>query len=469
MNHGGPAGDDQPVPTGAAPNEPTAEAARSPEVATPPTGAVPQRRRRRWPLWAAVVAVVLTLSVGVPVALLTGRVSDVEVGEPATAASPTENPTTVAARQVAERITAQLDKQAAALLSGDRSGFAAIASPTVRPDLRRRFDALKALRVTHWQGRPSGLPTSAGRAGEWRVPIEFQYCFVVPTCQPSPMVVETRWRDGAEPRLLTLPKSKSSAYVNGRFNGQPGVLPWEVSKLAVLVGKRVMVASTPAHRNRLPGLLKRAEAAAKVADTYAVTGTPPDLYRVFYAGPKEWERWYGGDQPEWGAGYAVNVGGGHHEVVLAPETLGYGPVLDELLRHELAHAASLPDKNYWDDSAWWLIEGLAEYAGADGQPVARYEGLVPTRRLVKGDWDGKLDKLLPAGDAPDEQVAGHYGIAYLAFRHLVDRFGEERAFAFFKAVVYDLRLPAQTTEEIFRESWASLRKECVAYIRKAVR
>ncbi|MCZ7419246.1 hypothetical protein O7605_06905 [Verrucosispora sp. WMMA2121] len=470
MDHGGPVGSDEPAPTGATPDGVTAEPASAPAVEEPPAGPGTEgRRRRRWPLWTALVAVLLTLSVGVPVVLLAGGASDVEVGEPATAASPTENPTTAAARQVAERITAQLDKQAAALLGGDRSAFAAIAATGVRPELRRRFDALKALRVVHWQGRPSGLPTSAGRAGEWRVSIEFQYCFVVRNCQPSPVVVETRWRDGAEPRLLTLLKSKSSAVVNGRYNGQPGVLPWEVSKLAVLVGKRVMVASTPAHRDRLPGLLKRAEAAAKVADGYVVTGAPPDLYRVFYAGPKEWERWYGGDQPEWGAGYAVNVGGGHHEVVLAPETLDYGPGLDELLRHELAHTASLPDKDYWDNSAWWLIEGLAEHAGADGRSVARYEGLVPTRRLVRGDWDGKLDKLIPADDAPHEEVTGNYGIAYLAFRHLVDRFGEERAFAFFKAVVYDLRLPAQTTEEIFGQSWASLRKECVAYVRKAVR
>ncbi|WP_155214489.1 hypothetical protein [Micromonospora sp. CP22] len=467
MNEGAPAGDDHPAVTSPA----AQEAALPPTTVMPDADPVPERRpRRRWPLWAAVVAVVLALGVGVPAALLNGRLSDAKVGEPAVAASPTENPTTIAARQVAERITAQLDKQAAALLDGDRSGFAAIAAPAVRPDLRRRFAALRALRVTRWQGRPSGLPTSAGRPGQWRVQIEFQYCFVAPNCQPSPMVVETRWRDGAQPRLLALSKSKSSPYVNGRFNGQPGALPWEISKLAVVVGKRVMVASTPDHRNRLPGLLKRAEAAAKVADTYVVDGTPPDMYRVFYAGPKEWKRWYGGDQPEWGAGAAINTGGGHYEVILAPETLDYyGPALDELLRHELAHAASLPDKSYWDDSAWWLIEGLAEHAGADGQPVSRYDGLAPTRRLVTGDWDGKLDGLLPDDDTPDRKVTGSYGIAYLAFRHLVDRFGEEQAFAFFKAVVYDLRRPEQTTEEIFGESWSSLRKECVAYIRKAVR
>ncbi|MBX7265094.1 hypothetical protein KIF24_02805 [Micromonospora sp. Llam7] len=428
------------------------------------------RPRRRWPLWAALVAAVLTLSGGIPAVLRAGGLSDGEVGEPATAASPTENPTTIAARQVAERISAQLDEQAAALLSGDRSGFLGIADPAARGDLRQRFAALRALRVTRWEARPSGLPTTAGKAGEWRLAVEFQYCFMVPDCRPSPLIVETRWRDGAEPRLLAFGRSKTAPSIGDRANGQPGSLPWEVSELATKTGKRTIVAAPPAYRHRLPGLLKRAEAAARVADEYAVTGVTPDRYRIFYAGPKEWKRWYGGDRPEWSAGYAINVGGGHYEVVLAPDSFDYGPGLDEVLRHELAHAATLPEKrDYSDGSTWWLVEGLAELAAVDGQPVARYAGLSDTRRLVKGDWDGKLDTIAPGEDTSDKAVTGSYGIAYLAARYFLDRFGAERLLAFAKVVLHDRRIPRQTSEEIFDETWASLHKECVAYIRSAVR
>ncbi|MEV2239090.1 hypothetical protein [Micromonospora sp. NPDC049891] len=463
MNHGGPAGDDKPMPA--------AEATHPPAVVAPDVGPVPPARpRRRWPLWTALGAVLLMLSGGVPAVLLTGVLSDVEVGEPATAASPTENPTTIAARQLAERITAQLDKQSAALLSGDRSGFLAIAAPAARGDLRQRFAALRALRVTRWEARPSSLPMTAGKAGEWRLAVEFQYCFVVPDCRPSPLIVETRWRDGAEPRLLSLGRSKPAPTVGDRANGQPGSLPWEVSALATRTGKRTIVAVPPAHRHRLPGLSKRAEAAAKVADEYVVAGKKPDRYRIFYAGPKEWKRWYGGDHPEWSAGYAVNVGGGHYELVLAPDSFDYGPGLDAVLRHELAHAATLPEKrDYSDESSWWLVEGLAELAAVDGQPVARYAGLSDTRRLVKGDWDGKLDTLAPDEDTSDKAVTGSYGIAYLAARYFLERFGEERLLAFAKVVLHDRRIPRQTSEEIFDETWASLHKECVAYIRAAVR
>ncbi|MFV2099711.1 hypothetical protein [Micromonospora sp. LOL_024] len=465
MTDGGNTAGNHPTPIETTLPDATAAETVTDEVAVPG-----RQRRRRWPLWSALVAVVLVTG-GVPAALLADRLRNRDVGTPATAASPPENPTTIAARQVAERITAQLDRQAAALLGGDRPGFLAVAeAAVVRADLRRRFTSLQALRVTRWEARANGLPTSAGKAGEWRLAVEFRYCFVLPECETSPLIVDTLWRDGTEPRLLSLGKSKTAPSYGDRSNGQPGNLPWEVSELVSKVGKRTVVATVPAHRHRLPGLLKRAEAAAKVADGYVVSGVAPDRYRIFYAGQKEWKRWYGGDHPQWSAGYAVNVGGGHYEIALAPDSFDYGTGLDDVLRHELAHAASLPEKrDYSDDSTWWLVEGVAELAAVDGQPVDRYEGLDSVRRSVKGDWDGELDSLTPDEDTSDDQVTGSYGIAYLATQYLVDRFGEERLFAFVKAVVHDRRVPAQTSEEIFDESWASLHKKCVAYVRAAVR
>ncbi|MEV6814664.1 hypothetical protein [Micromonospora sp. NPDC051296] len=435
-------------------------------AAAGPVAAPDGRPRRRWPLWAALVVVVLVLACGLPAALLVSVLRDTDGGTPVTAAAPTENPTTLAAQQVAERISVQLNRQSAALLGGDRAGFLAIAEAgSARTELRRRYDSLRALRVKRWEASASGLPTETGQAGEWRLRVQFNYCFVVAKCQTSPMVVDTRWRDGAEPRLLEIERSKSSPYVIGAPSGQPGDLPWEVSELTAAVGKRTIVATTPAYRNRLPYLLARAEAAAKVADLYAVAGTP-DRYRIFYAGKKEWETWYGGEQPEWGIGYAISVGGGHHEVVLGPDSLEYGPFMDQVLRHELAHAASMPD-GYWEDWAWWLVEGVAEHAAVDGQPVARYMGLTETRQTVRGNWDGELDDLMPTGDISGEEVTGRYGIAYLAVRYFVDRFGEEQLLAFVKAVVHDLRPPAQIAEEVLGEPWSDLHDECVAYIRRA--
>ncbi|SCG54379.1 hypothetical protein [Micromonospora inositola] len=421
-------------------------------LASAQSPAVRTRARRRWPLWAALTVVVVLLTCALPSVLLVGLVGGA-AGRTATA----DDPATATARRRGVRMSAQLDRQAAALLSGDRNGFLAIAEPEARADLTRRYAALRALRVTVWRPAADGVPGAvAGRPGEWQLAVRVGYCFVVPDCTPASVVIGTRWRDaGEQPRLLAVEESRTAP---------AGARPWEVSDLAVAVGTRTLVATTPALRARLPGLLAQAEAAAKIADLYAVGGPPPDRYLVFYAGRAEWRRWYGGGRPRWTAGYAVGVGGGHHDVVLNAESLSPTGV-DDLLRHELTHAASLPDRGYSDRATWWLVEGLAEYAGADGQPVGRYDGLAEVRKLVRGGWNGRLDGLAPADDAADDRVGGSYGVGYLAVRHLVDRYGEQRVLDFFKAVVHDRRSVDEAAEQVFGEQWSTLHDDCVGYVR----
>ncbi|MFC0503670.1 hypothetical protein [Micromonospora costi] len=419
----------------------------------------PPRRIR--PLWTVLtVVVLLLLACGVPAVLVAGAVGE-HGGRPVLRRADTtaDDPASRAARDLAARITTVLDRQSAALLAGDQAGFLAVAEPAAHADLRRRFAALRALKVTTWRAEVTGLPTEiAGRPGEWRLLVRFQYCIVVPGCRPSPVLAGTRWRDdGRQPRLVAVEESKSA---------ETGTRPWEISDLVAATGARTVVATTPALRGKLPGLLARAEAAAKVADGYALGDSRPDRYRVFHAGRAEWERWYGGGRPTWTGGYAVTVGGGHHEVVLNGE--GDEAGLDDLLRHELTHAASLPDQGYPGKATWWLVEGLAEYAGAAGRSVDRYEGLAEVRRLVQGGWNGRLEGIAPADDAPADRVGGSYGVGYLAVRHLVDRFGEQRLLDFFAAVVHERAPVARAAEQVFGESWTALHDECVAYVRARV-
>ncbi|MEU6074543.1 hypothetical protein [Micromonospora sp. NPDC047074] len=420
-------------------------------------GQRPARRLR--PLWVALAAVVVLLACGVPTALVAGLVRADDPRAPGSSAGRAEDPAAEAARRLGERMVAELARQSAALLGGDRAGFLAVAEPVAHPELRRRYAALRALRVTAWQADANGLPAPVeGRAGEWRLPVEFRYCFVAPGCRTSRVLTETRWREGERPRLLAVEPSRSAA---------TGTRPWEVSEMAVAVGPRTLVATTPALRKKLPGLLAQAEAAARIADTYAVDGRTPDRYRIFYAGRGEWQRWYGGGRPKWTGGYAVTVGGGHHEVVLNADGLVTGAV-DDLLRHELTHAATLPERGYPGKGTWWLVEGLAEYAGADGAPIDRYAGLAEVRRLLGGGWDGRLDSLGAADDAPADRVSASYGVSYLAVRHLIDRFGPERLLAFFAAVVHE-RVPVdQAAERTLDEPWSALHDECVGYVRAVV-
>ncbi|SCL20460.1 Peptidase MA superfamily [Micromonospora nigra] len=450
------------MPSPAADPEPVATV--DPEPPSPVAAPGPDRRpRHRWPLWASLVAVSLLLTLGLPAALSAGGSG---VATLARAAAAPENPTTVAARQLAERISGQLERQSAALLAGDREGFLAIAAPAARADLRQRFAALRALRVSAWQARPHGLPTPTSRAGDWRLVVEFRYCFVVPGCRTSPLLVNTRWREGtAAPRLLALAVSEPDAQVNGWAHSQYAALPWEVSELVAAVGERTIVATTPALRDRLPNLLRRAEAAATVADAYAMGDAPPDRYRIFYAGPREWKRWYGGEQPSWSAGYAVPVGGDRHEVVVRADSHS-GADLEKLLRHELTHVASLTEHGPTGASAWWLVEGLAELAEADGEPADRHPRMAEVRRLVGRGWKGPLDRIAPDHDTADWRVSAAYGVSYLTVRCLADRFGEQRLFAFAKAVLHERRIPRQTAEEILGEPWSVVQDDCVAYVRR---
>ncbi|MFI7158135.1 hypothetical protein [Micromonospora chalcea] len=418
-----------------------------------PTRAV--RKRRRWPLWTALGLALGLVAGAVPGVLLRGPAPDA-----AGRSAAKSDPGTAAQRRLGERMLALLDRQATALVGADRAGFLAIAEPAARPALSRRYAALRALRVTVWRPAADGVPEAAdGQPGQWRQTITVGYCFVAPDCAPSTVELDARWRlVGEEPRLTALEPSGTDP---------AGVRPWQANDLAVTVGKRVVVATTTAQRSKLPGLLAQAEAAARVADRYAVGDARPDRYLVYYAGKTEWRRWYGGGRPKWTAGYAVGVGGGRHDVVLNAQTLTPDGV-DDLLRHELTHAASLPDRGYADRADWWLVEGLAEYAGADGQPVHRYEGLTEVRDLLRGGWSGRLEAVAPEADASDSRVGGAYGVGYLAVRHLVDRYGEQRMLDFYRAVVHERRSPAQAAAEVLGDPWSMLHDECVAYVRAVV-
>ncbi|MDG4768169.1 hypothetical protein O7632_29380 [Solwaraspora sp. WMMD406] len=334
----------------------------------------------------------------------------------------------------------------------------ATVGPSVTPSTPNPSSPPAADGVPTVPGSPTGAPPTAIPT-QWRLLVSYQHCFVVPSCTTSPVVVGQRWStEGGRLRLVAVEPSLTL---------QDGPRPWEISELVVATGNRTLVATTPAYRDLLPELLRDAEQAAVVADRYAVTGTTPDRYRIFYAGADEWQAWYGGQRPEWTAGYAVAVGGGHYEVVLNGTNLR-DALRPGLLRHELTHAASLPDGGHRDRSAWWLIEGLAEHAAAGGRPVVRYEGLDNVRRLVlQQDWQGPLDSAEPAVAAEDWQVSAGYGVGYLAVRHLVDRFGEERVLAFFRAVVHDDASLDTAARAEFAADWDELHQACVDYVRQA--
>ncbi|MFV2108452.1 MULTISPECIES: hypothetical protein [unclassified Micromonospora] len=509
-------------------DEPDSSPMDQPERPDPAPIPVIPPPERRWSLWPVLGIVATVLLCAVPVVGAVALIDRLPSPEPPVI-EPTATPQTgppaspvpgdpPAAVQawLRTQINALLDQQAAALIAGNERGFLAVAEPgsAAHDDLARQFQTLRAMQVTTWRPSVSTLPvefdptasatpTSAATGSaaptattttaptamatvtaaptatapvtagpppsptapsptgtEWRLLVSYQHCFVAPSCETSEVVVGQRWStEGGRLRLVAVEPSLTL---------QDGPRPWEVSELVVATGNRTLVATTPQYRDLLPDLLRDAEEAAAVADRYAVSGAAPDRYRVFYAGADEWGSWYGGNRPDWTAGYAVAVGGGHYEIVLNGTNLR-DVVRPDLLRHELTHAASLPDGGNRERAAWWLIEGLAEHAAAGGRPVVRYEGLDDVRRLVlEQDWQGPLSSVEPTADAEDWQVGAGYGVGYLAVRHLVDRFGEERTLAFFRSVVHDGVGLDEAARTQFGEAWEGLQEACVDYVRRAV-
>ncbi len=427
---------------------------------------------RRWPLWtalgllAALTLCIAPVSLGIMV-LRSGPdarwngVTATATASPKPAPSPGPgDPTPVVAAWLRDRMSEALTQQATALLAGDEKGFLAVADPAAPATaaLRRQYASLRGLRIAKWEPELSTTPTRQAD-GQWRALVRVDHCFATPTCIPTPVTIGTRWADTpAGVRLVAVESSLSAA---------DGPRPWEVDQLYVRAGKRVIVATTAALRRDLPRVLAEADRAATVADRYAVGGPPPAHYLVFYAGPAEWKRWYGGGRPGWTAGYAVPVGGGDLDVVInaaAPHRTR----LDDLLRHEMTHASSMPGSGF-DPATWWLVEGVAELAATGGVPTSQYDGLADVRRFVRdSDWNGPLDTLAVAPDAADWQVAAAYGIGYIAVRHLADRFGEPDVLAFLEAVVHNGRSPRDAAREVFGQSWDELSAQCVAAVRAAV-
>ena len=124
---------------------------------------------------------------------------------------------------------------------------------------------------------------------------------------------------------------------------------------------------------------------------------------------------------------------GNRVIVNPPNFAKLGPLGRQVvLTHETAHVATRSASG--PDMPTWLVEGLADYIGYLDVPVpvetaaretraARAEGRLPTSLPADADFDGGNPRLPLA-----------YEASWLAFRLLVETYGQEPALAFYRAV-----------------------------------
>jgi hypothetical protein len=392
--------------------------------------------------------------VGAPAAVAGGRIKPADTtwmpgSTPLAAANAPDRPTVSAKTS----IETALAGQSAAIATWNASGFLATVEPPLHAAMRRRFEALRAIKATNYAVRLAAAPAPAG--GQWRAGVEIRFCAGAAGCRPAPVRVDTVWVvDGDGARLVEWGQSTHH-----------GPRPWEVSELRAVVGSRVVVAATPRYASRLQPTLAAAEKAAAQADRYARWRPPPSRYVVYLAGADEWSSWYGGEQPVWAAGYTLPITPDYSEIVLNATRVDSTEVASTLT-HEFTHVTTLAgvQRNYTD--SWLLVEGMAEYATYAGRPESAYPWLSGTRRYVSsGLWPGTAALTAPAESATVSDATGLYGVAYLAVRRLADRFGRERLLAFFAAVARDGRSPAHASPEIFGVPWADAAADCDRHIR----
>jgi hypothetical protein len=415
---------------------------------------------------AALVAAFAVL-VGAPAAIAADRLGATRDGtsgqvlridRAAAPAAPADSAQDAVAAAAAARaaIDAALGAQAAALARGDAAGFVAVAEAPLREGMKQRYDALRALRAVGYTALTVGEVTVDGPT--WRATVEIGFCAGAPGCAAAPVRVPTLWVVGAGGALL-VESGRSSPY---------GPRPWEVSDLRVAVGERVVVAAPPRYAGRLAATLGAAERAAASADRYARWRPKPSRYVVYLAGPPEWSTWYGVKQPAWAAGFAMPINPEHTEIVLNATRIDAAETLNTLT-HEFTHVTSLAgvQRNYTD--SWLLVEGLAEYVTHAQRPVSAYPWLAGTRRYVRsGQWPGTANLAAPPESATVGDATGRYGVAYIAVRRLVERFGEARVIDFFAAVARDGRPPTAAAPETLGVPWIAAAADCDLLIRVTI-
>jgi hypothetical protein len=344
-----------------------------------------------------------------------------------------------------------LDKQRAALLSGDEAGYLAILDPSIDPDdkvgLSRQFRSLRAMKVVDWQDKV--VTATEEGPDRWDMDLSSSACFVTAPCPEGQAVANTKW----------LIKGDAATMVDWQPGRQPH--PWQLSELVANSGERTVVATTKDQAGKLPTVLREAEKAAKVADRYGGKN-PPVRYVIYYAGRNEWRKWFGWDPPDWSAGVAVDVSDDRYEVVLNAEQMD-SESMPAHLRHEMTHAATLPGKFHDGPNLWWLKEGIAELAEANGTPARDHPGIDGASAVLVAS--GGFEVKPPEDIAEEEAVDGAYAVAFLATRCLTERFGDEKFMQFFHAVVHEGKTEAQASPRVFGVDWAPLSSECLSYVR----
>jgi hypothetical protein len=375
--------------------------------------------------------------------------------------------------------TAALKAQAEALLRGDERAWLAAVDPgqaKLRSRYRSVFRSLRGLGVSHFTYRavekPGGKKPGGKKAGMIDVTAEIDYCFRTDRC-PKPNATS-----GGPP---TITQHLTFKQVKGRYlitalaaksgrKQQP--TPWEAGDLVFASGKRVTVIGNRSERKYFNRVLTVAERAAAVNDRFAaLVGNPQQRYRIYLAGPRQWQTWYGGITDTWVIGYAMPLGGAGTDVVInIREMAGNREVLTTTIQHELGHAVTLGGAARGGGRGdMWLEEGIAEYIGWYPRPATASWRRAAVQAALRGGKRPKSIAVNALADAAGPEASdAFYGMGHFAADCLARKYGQRALFTFVRLYLRENRDLDPAAREAFGRPFATVDKTCMAWIRDRV-
>ncbi|MGY1453915.1 peptidase MA family metallohydrolase [Streptomyces sp. SS8] len=347
-------------------------------------------------------------------------------------------------------LQAVLDRQAEAVLTGDREAYLATVDPRAdgyRKAQRTVFGNLARLPIDHWSYRVTDtgedafpLPADGG-AGPRRIAVRAELRYRIEGYDPAPV---------RDVEYLTLTEREGRWYVSsdgdgdGGSGGRRGTQQlWEQGEMTLVRGERSLVLGVGRPEFDLRALAEDADRAVPGADEAWPRDWPR---RVLVQAPATLERMAGllGGPPSSYRGIAaVTTGeaGGRsaapaERIVVNPEA--YWLLGEEgrriVMTHEVTHVATR--EHTTGSTPLWLSEGFADWAayrGVDRSP-ARIAPL-----LTDAVRDGEVPRRLPtdeefafAGDA--DRLARSYESGWLLCRMVAQRWGEEKLVELYLAV-----------------------------------
>lgn len=350
-----------------------------------------------------------------------------------------------------------LDARARALLAGNEHGWLVglDADRELLAGQRQIFGNLRRMKTVHYAYRVLRVVEETSGL---RATVAVEYCFANPGCDPPESEAVVRFRSVRDGVVMT------------GYTPFSEVRPWEVGRLAVSVGRRVILAAQPRYRGALGRLRVRADRAAARAARFGPRDITLSRPVIFIGRPgKDSTEWYGQGLEDVDDGMSYLPSGAVDEPIRTVDHLFRGDRMRKLspylFQWHLGLGAASLDINVEDLWARQFATGIAYHLAygvvVGGSDPAGWQ-LGSDLKRVLAAWNGKLESFHP--DGGDDSDAWDTA-AWAAVYRLIHKYGRSDFIDFYNAVARDGVAVEAATREHLGKSVSRVQRDLVRYLR----